>query len=165
MASKVLLTDNFVNLIPDEEPKDTDQLDRRTLIYARNALIPNSDQLTGEFLQTYLNYLAWVQQLIVLPGISPQPAYMLNLGYLPRVMMPTFWPVYAGNFIKEQAAAKGLHVHASTELAIFTSRTSSVRQRRNQRFDYWVNRQEVCAKFGGDIKTITTREVLKRVLA
>lgn len=169
MAVKYIYTDNFGDFIEDTEPSTEagDLRDARTGIYVRNPYVPSRFDMEGlrEMIPTYYNYLQWVQKLLTVPSINPQPGYMLNLGYLPVALLPSFWPAQASNQIRLCLAEKGFRVHTSVEMRIFTSKMFKAHQNTSGRFDYWVNRLDAVEKLGGDIATITTQEVLKYALA
>lgn len=78
---RAFITMDFKTKLPDTIPAQSDMLDMRNYIYARNPTYTK---------ESYLGYLNIVKQL-AMSQTYEEGTYMLRLGFIPLIMAPSFW--------------------------------------------------------------------------
>lgn len=140
------LTDNFIRVLSETTPvPDLDILDSRHCIYARNC---------DYSLASYLGYLDISKKFAFRAGTRDSD-YMLNLGFIPLVMPPSFWGDRAHDMILPKVqgilpcyprpAMSFLHPHYRADL-----------------WDFWVSKMDAAELCQCNPDQVTTKEVLRR---
>ena len=154
-----LIFDNFV-LTEDTELTGDEQWDRRLDIYVRNPVMN---------IESYLRYLYIIKTLVntvtpddVSSGTSKGDIltrnynrdYMFKLGFIPLVMLPSFW----NDDLRDLIISK-----FPPDIPYYTRPPMGLRGRYNcnTRFDIWVSKLDVEALCGCPAANVTVEKVFK----
>lgn len=142
MATKAFLTLDCGEVI-QEEPTSTDILDTRNYIYVRNPTYT---------IESYLRYLNTVKPLAMMASFQD---YMLQLGYIPIVMPPSFWGDRLHNMILP---------HLPKELPRYPRpATSFLNFKYHSDFpDIWVSKLDAAEFLNCAPQNVRVREVLRK---
>lgn len=151
--AKVVVMDNFLNVLDDEVVTDLDAPDTRTAIYCRNHIDDDP--------ATYINYMQVLHQLLR-NSKTPKfgPVYMFRLGYLPVCCPPSFWTTGYAEQVLPKIREAGLHLYPREPFCVSYY---GARQRGEKKMpDWWVSKIDVMNLTGKkNIVGITVQEVYR----
>lgn len=142
---KAFITNDFQEVLPDKIPGDNDVLDTRNYLYARNPTYT---------LESYLGYLMSIKALAMSPPVKGVD-YMLELGFIPLIMPPSFWGDRAHTMILPHIP-KSLPYFPRPAISFLNFRYHSDYP------DIWVSKLDAAELCGCKPELVTVKEVLKR---
>ena len=139
--TKGLVTDNFMNSLPDAVPEPTDKFDERNGVYVRNASF---------CVEAHLGYLGFLNAYVA-GGDAYKYDEMLRLGYIPVIMPPSFW----------EKEVQQLMPKLPEDLPFVTTPSVSFVGRfyRSDFRDVWVSKLDAAKYWGWKPEEVTVRRI------